>query len=202
MINKRTLQLLMGLSIVLLTSCSLLSSSNPMQTYFLHVPMPSTAVIQPQFEHNLLVNLPQIAAGYNRTDMLYSRQPAQLAYYRHSQWLDTPSRMLHPLLVEYLEKQNLFSQVISANQAQLLGQWQLDSEILRLQQNFYTNPAEVEFKIRVQVIDTQRRYVVGGRLFHLHQAVSQNDAFGGVEATNQLMTQFLQQLSEWLRGLA
>ena len=63
----------------------------------------------------------------------YLRQPYELEYFAVNQWVDVPSRMLEPLLVQTLEQREVSGQsvrtpiVVSAD-------LRLDTELIRLQQ--------------------------------------------------------------------
>ena len=47
----------------------------------------------------LVVHPPHAAAGYDSPRIVYTREPHRLDYYAHSEWVDTPARMLTPLIV-------------------------------------------------------------------------------------------------------
>ena len=52
----------------------------------------------------LIVNPPHAAAGFDSPRIIYVREPHKLEYFAHSEWVDTPARMLAPLLVAAIEQ--------------------------------------------------------------------------------------------------
>ncbi len=49
---------------------------------------------------SLLINPVAATAGFNVSDMVYIRQAHQIEYFAHHHWVDTPARMLEPLLLQ------------------------------------------------------------------------------------------------------
>lgn len=139
---------------------------------------------------NTLPNAPTIiispthtAAAYNSQHIIYLQQPYKLAYFAHSEWVDTPARMLSPLIVSNLEQSGLFHAVISTQSA-ATGQLKLDTEIIQLQQEFTSKPSRVKFTLRAYLLDTKTRNVIASQEFDETVAASSDDPIGGVIAAN------------------
>ena len=60
----------------------------------------------------LIVNPPRAASGFDSQRINYVRQPHLLEYYAQSEWVDTPARMLAPLIVSAIENTGAFRAVI------------------------------------------------------------------------------------------
>ncbi|NVO04752.1 MAG: membrane integrity-associated transporter subunit PqiC, partial [Rhodoferax sp.] len=90
----------------------------------------------------LLVEVPHAAPGYDSARMVYVRQALTQEAYAHSVWVDTPARMLAPLLVAHLQKSAPFRAVLLAPSA-ARADHRLDTSILRLQQDFLQVPSRV-----------------------------------------------------------
>ncbi|HET9405067.1 MAG TPA: hypothetical protein VFO57_10845, partial [Burkholderiales bacterium] len=58
-------------------------------------PGPRAAATAP----TLTVSPPHAAAGFDSRRIMYVRQADQLEYFAHNEWVDTPARMLAPLIV-------------------------------------------------------------------------------------------------------
>src|SRR5688572_10546198 len=53
----------------------------------------------PEAAPTLLVSPPQAAAGFDSPHMMYLREGGRLEYFAYNEWIDTPGRMLAPLIV-------------------------------------------------------------------------------------------------------
>lgn len=146
----------------------------------------------------LLVSTPSAISGFDTTRMLFMRTPYVLEYYRDSQWVDTPARMMLPLLVRSLETEQSFAAVIAANISPTLGQFRLDTQVLRLQQEFFEVPSQVRFALRAQLFDMQQRSAVATKVFEVVETAPSEDAEGGVLATNRAVKRLFSQLAAFV----
>lgn len=62
----------------------------------------------------LIVNPPRAAPGFDSQRIIYVREPYQLEYFAHSEWIDTPARMIAPRIVAALEGTGAFRAVVLA----------------------------------------------------------------------------------------
>ncbi len=145
---------------------------------------------------SLLVNQPRAASGLDTRLMAYQRQPQRIEYYTASEWLDTPARLLAPLLVRAIEGSNAFGVVLLAPAA-ANARWRLDTEILRLQQNFGAGPSQVRMTLRAVLVDTQSRTVFATREFDASLPATSDDAAGGAAAAQRAALQLAQALAEF-----
>ena len=142
----------------------------------------------------LIVNPPQAAAGYDSSRIIYIRQPHQLQYFSESEWVDTPARMLAPLLVTALQHSGAFKAVVSSPSA-AAGELRLDTEIVRLQQDFdVEGGSAVRFTLRATLVDNINRKVRGAREFEASVAAGA-DAYSGVLAANSAVQTVLMQVA-------
>ena len=121
-----------------------------------------------------------------------------LEHYSNSQWVDTPARMLLPLLVLRLESTGKFSAVLSAATSPVAGELRLDTEIIRLQQEFLSEPSQVRLILRAQLLDMVAREVVVTQLFEIVKDTPSENAQGGVVATNDAVAQVLDELTAFM----
>ncbi|CAN5242520.1 hypothetical protein BH11PSE10_BH11PSE10_01720 [soil metagenome] len=149
----------------------------------------------------LVVNPPQAAAGYDSSRIIYVRQPHQLQYFAQSEWVDTPARMLTPLLVAALQNQGVFKAVVSSPSA-AAGELRLDTEIVFLQQDFdAAGGSSVRFGMRATLVDNLSRKVRGSREFEASVAAG-SDAYSGVIAANGAVQQVLLQVATFAANAA
>ena len=134
----------------------------------------------------LLVLPPQPAAGYDSARIVYTRAPQRLEYFAHSEWVDTPARMLTPLMVAALAQPGRFGAVVQAPSG-AAGTLRLETQLLHLHHDFSTRPSRVHLALRAQLLDSRTRAVLATRLFE-HSAVSgSEDAAGGVAAAQRAL---------------
>lgn len=97
---------------------------------------------------------PRARAGFDTPQMAYIRQPYELDYFAASRWADAPTRMLAPLLAQVLEQTGSFRAVVQAP-TNVPADFRIDTEIVRLQQNFSVRPSRVELTLRIQLTDVR-----------------------------------------------
>lgn len=131
----------------------------------------------------LTVNPPRAAAGFDSQRIIYTRDTYKLDYFAHSEWIDTPARMLMPIIVAAIENNNAFRAVVPTPSA-AAGDLRLDTEILRLQHDFTESPSRARFTLRAYVVDSATRRVLATREFDESVAASSEDPYGGVVAAN------------------
>jgi cholesterol transport system auxiliary component len=73
----------------------------------------------------------------------------------------------------------------------------LDTELVRLQQNFATRPPQVELALRAQLVDVRSRRVLATAEFEEVEATPREDAYGGVVAANRALQRLLARLADF-----
>lgn len=157
----------------------------------------TTAAAKP----TLLVNPPRAAAGFDTRNIVYLRQPHQIEYFAFSQWVDTPAQMLAPLIARAIERSGAFDAVLLAPTA-AAGELRLDTEVIRLQQDFGSTPSQVRFTLRAVLLDVGTRRVVALREFDASVAAPSDDTAGGVAAANRAVQHVLGELAAFTAGAA
>lgn len=142
----------------------------------------------------LIINPPHAAAGYDSRRIVYVRTPHKLEYFAHSEWVDTPARMLAPLIVASLENGGAFRAVVLTPSA-ASGDLRLDVEIVRLQHEFGSGPSHVRFTLRAYLVGVKSRRVLAWREFDASIASTSEDPYGGVLAANRAVQAVLGELS-------
>lgn len=163
--------------------------------YLLEAP-PATAARRPQQNLVLVVNPPSARPGFDTPQMAYVRQAHKLDYYAKNRWVDAPTRMLAPLLVQALAQDGSFRAVVrTANPVP--ADLRLDTELIRLQHDFTTQPSRVELALRAQLYDIKAKKVLAVREFDAAENADSEDAYGGVIAANRALARVLAQLTEF-----
>jgi len=142
----------------------------------------------------LIVNPPHAAAGFDSRRIIYLREPHKREYFAHSEWVDTPARMLAPLLVAALEKSGAFRAVVLTPSA-AAGELRLDTEVVRLQHEFGAGTSRVRFTLRAYLVEVKARRILAWREFDASVASASEDPYGGVLAANRAIQAVLGELS-------
>ncbi|MCV2360570.1 ABC-type transport auxiliary lipoprotein family protein [Paucibacter sp. TC2R-5] len=142
---------------------------------------------------SLRINPPQAAAGFDSRRIIYLREPYRLDYFAKHEWADTPARMLAPLLLAAFEAGGGFRAVFAAPSA-AAADFSLDTELIRLQQDFSHIPSQLRLTLRASLLDNATRRVLASREFDVREAAPSEDAAGGVIAANQALQKLLADL--------
>ena len=142
----------------------------------------------------LLINPPHAAAGFDSPRIIYVRETHKLEYFAHSEWIGPPARMLAPLLVAAIGNTGAFRAVVLTPGA-AAGDLRLDTEIIRLQHEFQTQPSRVRFTLRAYLVDDKTRRVLTWREFDAAVPAASEDPYGGVVAANRAVQIVLENLS-------
>jgi cholesterol transport system auxiliary component len=142
----------------------------------------------------LIVSPPHAAAGFDSHRIMYLRRADQLEYFAHSEWIDTPARMLAPRIVAAVESSGAFRAVVQTP-SPAAGEMRLDTEILRLQHEFLSAPSRVRFTLRAYLVESVTRRVIATREFDAAVPATSDDPYAGVVAANRAVQTVLENLS-------
>ena len=178
---------------VLLAGCTALQAPHVENTH-LYLLDAKPAIIVAQHHQVLAISMPSSRPGFDTPQMAYLRHPLELEYFATQRWADTPARMLKPLLAQALEP--VFRAVVPTPGI-LPANLRLDTELIRLQQNFTTKPSRIQLTLRAQLIDMKDKRVIAVKLFDESENTDSDDAYGGVIAANRALQRLLDQLTEF-----
>lgn len=184
-------------------ACSLLQpkATAPPAFYALEYAQPSEVAgdvaTAPRTTSTLVISPVRAAAGFDSQRIIYVREAHKLEYFSHSEWVDTPARMLGPLLVASIARTGAFKAVVMTP-GSAGGELRLDTEIVRLQQDFQTQPSRVRFTLLAYLVDEKTRRVVAWRAFDAELAATSDDPYAGVVAANHVVQLVLEQVSRFL----
>ena len=181
----------MLLATLALSACLLpQDKSPPRQDYLLEVTSFASPPARRASDKILLVAMPKAAPGFDSNRIAYSREPLKLDYYNDSGWSDTPAKMLLPILVRAFETTGAFKAVVSPP-APGLADLRVDVDVIRLQQEFMTQPSKVRLTARIKVLDMKSRHVLGTQVFEAVEPAPSENAYGAVRATNAAVQKIL-----------
>ncbi|MFZ3018910.1 MAG: ABC-type transport auxiliary lipoprotein family protein [Gallionella sp.] len=144
----------------------------------------------------LAVGQPRARAGFDTARMIWVRQAHGLETYARNRWADTPSRMLEPLIRQALQRSGAFRAVVPQPSGVAAG-LRLDTELVRLQQDFTVKPSEVRLTLGAQLIDSATQRVIATAEFDETEKCESEDAYGGVRAANRALERLLVRVAEF-----
>lgn len=184
----------MLLAALTLGGCTLpQDQSPPAQSYLLEVGTFAPAPARRASGKTLLVAPPKAAPGFDSNRIAYTRQPPKLDYYKDSVWSDAPARMLQPILVRAFEATGAFKAVVSPP-APGLANLRVDVDVIRLQQEFMSQPSRVRLMARIKVVDLKSGHVLGTQVFEAVEPAPSEDANGAARAANAAVQKVLEQM--------
>lgn len=146
---------------------------------------------------SILVSQPDAVAGYQTSQMLYVNKPYTLSAFAHNAWVSPPADMLFPLIVQSLQKSGQFYAVASTPYAPA-ADYRLDTQLLRLEQNFLQKPSVVELSVKVVLTRTSDNKVLASRILSIHEPAHAATPFGGAEAANRATTALTTQITRFV----
>ncbi len=148
----------------------------------------------------LAIATPRARPGLDSARIVYVSRTYEVSFFAKSQWVDTPARMLAPLLVQALGASRRFQPIRSG--AGVAAALRLETEITALQQEFTVSPSQVRFALRAQLVDVAEHRIVATRDLEAVEPSASDDAYGGVVAANQAVHRLLRELAAWCDGYA
>ncbi len=193
---------LASLCLAVVAGCSLPAPERhaPPNTYMLSAdsfPAVSSLSLNPGPMATLLISPPTARAGFDTPRMVYLLRPHEVGYYADNQWVDTPARMLAPILAQAMEKSGLWKSVVQMSSA-ARADYRLEVENLALEQQFFARPSRVRLTLNLRLIDLRGKAVIGAREFDVLEDAPTDDPYGGVVAANRAVGRLLDQMLNWL----
>jgi cholesterol transport system auxiliary component len=145
----------------------------------------------------LLVLIPETIPAYATTQMAYSTQAYQIAYFTKNEWAETPSQMIQPLIVQTLRNTHYFSEVLSPP---YFGHhtFGIRTEILELKQDFTSEPAMLQLAMRISLRREATNQVVATKELSVRQPMQERNPYAGVVAANEVMPILLRELAKFV----
>jgi cholesterol transport system auxiliary component len=144
----------------------------------------------------LAVSATRARPGFETASIAYVTQPYELDYFTKSRWADAPARMLAPLIARALDQSGAFRAVVY-NPGAVAADLRLDTELVRLQQEFIDKPGRVRLTLRAQLVDLKERRVIAVREIEEIEPATADNAYAGVEAANRALQRALVRLVEF-----
>ncbi len=191
--------LLLALGVASVTSCALLTPATVETRKEMLTKIPVDLPEGKTRPATLLVFAPETSAVYDTTQMAYAARPYQIAYFSRTEWGERPPQMIHPLLVQTLQKAGYFSAVVTPP---FMGRYThaLRTEILALQQDFTSEPATLRLTLRVQLVAQANNQVIATKEIDVREPMLEKTPHGGAVAANDAMAKALREVAEFVHA--
>lgn len=178
-----------------LTGCSAFPAQQTEQShrYLLDAQLAGNAA-QHKSDLPIAVSPPVAWPGFDTPQMAYLRKPLELEYFANHRWIDTPAHMIKPLLVQALERR--FT-AVSATPGTLKARLRLDTELVRLQQDFTGKPSRIQLTVKARLIDVKDQRLIAEQQFDETETAASDDPYGGATAANRALQRALERLTEF-----
>jgi cholesterol transport system auxiliary component len=180
---------------VLLAACAPLQLPQPesQNTFLLDAQLPAA---QQPVRHELALAVGETRAwpGFDSAAMAYTRRANEVDYFARNRWTEPPARMIAPLVAQALERSGAFRAVVRAR-SPAAAELRLDTELMRLVQDFRAQPSRVELALHAQLIDLRDGRVLAAQDFEAMEDAPSDDPYGGVVAANRALARLLGELA-------
>jgi cholesterol transport system auxiliary component len=183
--------------VVLFSSCALFSPVNIDTKKNVLNNIPLDLPSERTHSATLLVLVPDTMPAYATTQMAFSTQAYQIAYFSKNEWAETPSQMIQPLVVKTLRNTHYFSEVLSSP---YFGRhtFVLHVEILELKQDFTSEPAMLQLAMRIHLSREATNQIVATTELSVREPMSERNPYAGVVAANEAMPKLLRELAKFV----
>ena len=142
-----------------------------------------------------------VGAFYDTDGMAYSNAQGTRGYYQFARWSERSGKRFTDLLLTRLEHEKIFAAVAQSG-SNVRGDWLLTTDILEFYHDASRQPGVVRMELRAEVSDLKTRSLLARKTFAQAIAVSSFDAAGAHKAFNEAATGSLDEIADWLKGLA
>ena len=145
----------------------------------------------------LLVSPVLAAPGFDGSEMAYMRHPHQLEYFSNHRWVDSPARMLDPLLIRAAVETGRFRSVVETGSG-ARADLRLDSRLVKLVQACRLHPSELQLALRVSLVEVVSARIVASATLKASEPITERSPRAGVAAAHRALAKVLSQLQKFL----
>lgn len=145
----------------------------------------------------LVVGTPSAAPGYDTSRMAYTEHPHRLDYFAFHRWARSPSSMLQTAILRAFQERQSFRYVVAGPEF-MPDSIRIDSNILRLRQDFTVDPAVEQFDVLVNLTGAEGKLLLNRR--YRYELAAPSGPYAGVQGANAALQQFLEELVADVEG--
>lgn len=187
---------MLAVSVTTLSACMSPVKTGPDCAYVINS-VPDHVKVSRNRGLTLLVSSPSTDPVYNTTRMAFTTHPYQISYYSRSHWVDSPSVMLTPLLIQSLQKSNRFKAIVSPP---FTGNYQyvLQTQIKKLLIDYTCSTPVLELTIQEDLVATSSGRLIASRVFTTSEPLPSKSPYGAVYAANRANERLLAKITAWV----
>ena len=189
--------IVIALCIVLFPGCALFSPVKTDTKLYVLNDIPLDLPTEQTHSATLLVLVPETEPLYATTQMAYTTQAYQIAYFSQNEWAETPSQMIQPLILETLQHTHYFSDVLLSPDFNH-HTFVLHSEILELKQDFTSDPAMLQLTMRFSLSREATNQVIATKELSVSEPMRERNPYAGVVSANEAMAKLLRELARFV----
>ena len=183
--------------LVFLSGCTLFSPINMDTKKNVLNAIPLDLPSEATHSATLLVLTPEAMPAYAGTQMAYSTQTYQIAYFAKNEWAEPAPQMIQPLIVQTLRNTHYFGEVLSPPYFGRFS-FELRSEILEIKQDFTSEPAVFKLAVRFSLSRASTNQVIATKDLSVSQPMAEKSPYAGVVAANEAMPKLLRDLAKFV----
>ena len=147
------------------------------------------------------VEYPKSTAAINSRHILYQEKEFAKNAYAHSNWSDTPNKMLGALILSCVDNNNIFKAALPSG-SKGRADYLLEATILEFYHHV-NNSESSESRVRISfyLIESNSRNVIATKEFNSKVSAITHNAKGGVKALNDASKSIVLKLTRWLTSI-
>ncbi len=197
MMTRTATALLCAACIVLPSGCAVLNPVKVETRREMLAKIPADLPPRRTAPESILVLPPESSPVYDTIHMAYETRPYEIAYFGRTAWAERPTRMLHTLLVQTLEKARYFDTVAVPPFTGEYGHV-LETKLLAFHQDFTSDPPAFRLILRVQIADRSAKEPIATRDISLREPMPERTPYAGAVAANEATAKALKEIARFV----
>ncbi|VXC07061.1 Cholesterol transport system auxiliary component [Pseudomonas sp. 8Z] len=178
----------------LLSACSILPQSEPLNIYLL----PATALpTQTQaVDWSLRIGTPSSGELFDGTRIVVLPAPGRINTYQGARWSERTPQLVRQRLLDAFQDDGRIK-ALSTEEQHLQADLELVSELRSFQSQYRDDRPEAQIQLNVRLVDVRAQRIVASHRFSARQAASNTSVAAVVAAFGQASDQLSRELVDW-----
>ena len=192
-------QILFGLSLLVMSGCSLQTILPPTSKYSLSADHDAKVISNSRFSDQVLrLGVTESSGLLSGSNIYYSSENGKSYSYTKSRWNESVSKQLGSLLMRSITKTEIFKDVVPLRS--------LAKNDLILEMNIYDfsqvihndGSTTLHLSLKLRVIEQYSRKIISSKLFDMSEKEKEGNIEGAMKGYNTLVTRLLVETNSWL----
>lgn len=181
--------------LTLLSGCSILPKSAPLQVYLLPSQVPNASAA-PALNWSLRINPAQASQALDTARIAVIPEGNQISSYASSRWSDPAPRLLRNHLLNAFQHDGRLP-ALSSDDDNLPSDLTLGGELQAFQSEYQQGTVTVRVRLQARLIDNRSQRIIASQRFEVRQPVSGSQVPAVVQAFGQASDQLAAQVLQW-----